>query len=112
MKVLKNANAAPEWVELGKDIREKITAIRARLRTWLAMNVEEGACQSEIWIQELKQIPGWGALEEELLGSINCINADISRHNHMAPTAVVHIMPLRLQAEVRSAAQHGSSGVK
>ena len=53
--------------------------------------------------QRRLDLPGWKAFEDdEILPVIAGINAEISRHNHMAPTAVVHMMPLRLQAELNA----------
>ena len=116
MKVLKNANAAPEWVELGKDIRAKATALRSRIRAWLKANgaaaigdatrhrKHQGATDGLSLLEQPRlDLPGWKAFEDdEILPVIAVINAEISRHNHMAPTAVVHMMPLRLQAELNA----------
>lgn len=100
MKVLRNANAAPEWVEFGKDVRKSV----AEFRDQLHMDVEKlmyGQPSNDVYALQVLQ--GWAALEVELQTSMKSLNALIHRYNSMTPTAAVHMVPLRLDAELKIA---------
>jgi hypothetical protein len=104
MKILKNANAAPDWVELGKDIRTEVATLRSRIRSWLDANGAISGTPNVTSMEQVRRLTGWATFEDELVSTIESVNANISRHNHIAPTAVVHIMPLRLEGIVIHAA--------
>ena len=112
LKLLKNANMSPEWVEMGKEIRLSIARFRSTLREKTKAALPEAVASSttgttadrtDSMLEALRVSPGWGATREELHQAITAINTSITRHNSASPSQVVHLIHLGLDAELKAA---------
>lgn len=92
-RLLRQANMAPRWIELDKDLRQRVE----RLRTWLRRQSLSGV--EEAFGPQLR-----ARLSRELLA----INADIELRNQLAPAAVRPMFPLRADQELAAAEQASS----
>eukprot|EP00192_Tetraselmis_astigmatica_P020986 CAMPEP_0117655152 /NCGR_PEP_ID=MMETSP0804-20121206/4128_1 /TAXON_ID=1074897 /ORGANISM="Tetraselmis astigmatica, Strain CCMP880" /LENGTH=274 /DNA_ID=CAMNT_0005461487 /DNA_START=129 /DNA_END=953 /DNA_ORIENTATION=- len=114
LKILKNANMSPEWVELGKATRLAISEFRCQLRNRVQAEIAAGNDSANVIVGQagdtedgvLKMLSGsssWTAAQPELRKSVTVINEQILRCNNAAPSPVVHLIPVRFDAEVKAA---------
>lgn len=99
MRLLKNNNMAPAWIEDDKDLREKLFTARegisrayARRLTLLAKAETAG---DRMTIED-----EWALAKARFARSVEEINRDIFHFNLRAPSLVVQRLPLRLSEEM------------
>jgi DnaJ family protein C protein 28 len=100
VKILKNANVLPEWVEVGKVVRERVRGLRASIEPFVKQVVEAQPASLADAMRQLKGVPGWVSAKGEFQVRLDKVNAEIAKHNRMAPNAVMHMMPIKLETEV------------
>jgi hypothetical protein len=109
MRLLKNNNMAPAWIEEDKGVREKLFAAResvtrayARRLTMLA-NAETAGERMAIEDE-------WKLARDRFARSVDEINKDIFNFNLRAPSLAVQRMPLRLSEEMDKLERAASRG--
>jgi DnaJ family protein C protein 28 len=90
-KVLKDAGYAPEWIELDKAMREKLTAARTALvRRWEWYNTRLGELndRTDRWAQvERERAHGsWSRAAVTFEGEVDTINKEIAELNLKVPS--------------------------
>eukprot|EP00873_Tetraselmis_striata_P013041 jgi/Tetstr1/433305/TSEL_022592.t1 len=100
LKVLKNANVLPEWVELGKALRGRLSGVHAAIEPFVREVLEARPHSLAEALRRLKANPDWAAARAGLEADLETINRAIARHNALTPSAAVHMFPVRLDAAV------------
>jgi hypothetical protein len=109
MRLLKNNNMAPAWIEEDKGVREKLYAAResisrayARRLTLLA---QAGSAGERMAIED-----EWKLAQTRFARSVDEINKDIFNFNLRAPSLAVQRLPLRLSEEMEKLERAASRG--
>jgi hypothetical protein len=94
-RIMRQAEVAPRWIELDKDIRQRTHSFRR-------------------WLLEQPTAPALDGyylnrLRERAAAEIQAINRDIELRNQLAPAAVKPRFMLRLEEELKSARQNAKN---
>ncbi len=98
-RVLRNANALPEWLELRREIEERRGRIATRVdahRSWLrARRVALGTLPAERILDAVRATESADArFRVELAVRVAEVNERIARHNTVAPRPELQLAPM------------------
>ena len=99
MRLLKNNNMAPAWIEEDKSVREKLDGARERVTRAYARRLTRLA-QAETAGERMAIEDEWKLARDRFARSVDEINKDIFNFNLRAPSLAVQRMPLRLSEEL------------
>lgn len=99
MRLLKNNNMAPAWIEDDKALREKLFAARESVTRAYARRLtllqKAGTAGERMAIED-----EWKLAKDRFARSVEEMNKDIFNFNLRAPSLVVQRLPLRLSEEM------------
>eukprot|EP00959_Pyramimonas_sp_CCMP1952_P018881 399124-Pyramimonas_sp.AAC.1 len=100
-KILKNANCAPEWIELGKEVQVISETLRRRI-TDILRDVDSVTSDDELasMRSRVKASQLWLKHESDIRKTIVTINQTIEKRNNKAPSSNVHLIPLCVEREL------------
>lgn len=108
-RVLKNAGAAPAWVEHGRSIRRAHASARFRLEdAWLAVRYGSALAAATqpsrpIGDEQCPLAARWAAALHDFEGELDAVNKQIRTYNLIAPGSATHLMRLDAEAELARA---------
>lgn len=99
MRLLKNNNMAPAWIEEDKGLREKLFAAREGVSRAYARRLTLLA-KAETAGERMAIEDEWKLAQDRFARSVDEINRDIFNFNLRAPSLAVQRLPLRLSEEM------------
>jgi hypothetical protein len=109
MRLLKNNNMAPAWIEEDKGVREKLYAARESITRAYARKLTMLA-KAETAGERMAIDDEWLLAKSRFAQSVDEINKDIFNFNLRAPSLVVHRMPIRLSEEMEKLERAAKKG--
>ncbi len=91
-RLLDNADMAPRWIELDREVRREADRLRCELRRVHRRHGDEGLC--------------WERAVERFRKRAERLNAKVQLRNHLAPDSVRPRFPLRAERELRAVFDH------
>ncbi len=98
VRVLKNNDMAPAWIEEDKALREKLEQARASLRRAWA-HYQRAVQRAETYADRSRAEQDWLRAKQQFESQIEELNRDIFHFNLRAPSPLVQRLPLRLSEE-------------
>jgi hypothetical protein len=111
MRLLKNNNMAPAWIEDDKALREKLFAARESVTRAYARRLTL-LQKAETAGERMAIEDEWKLAKDRFARSVEEMNKDIFNFNLRAPSLVVQRLPLRLSEEMEKLERAGDGFTK